>query len=290
MERGIIIGAEVEINIATNQINIIRSSPNPYLLRHAVLYWDKIAFPQNNIIRYNIPDIDFLTQEGIAEQPLISNGSGDAATLYFQAQLKALELLTKREPDKWTIGQYAKAFICPALSKLSEAQFIEFEINNVLPVPPYDTHLDDLLNLKAKRKDEFNTLRIAIDELYDDALKWESLPRGKNASINKLEKAILDIQKISDVSWLESGSSFKLEFNIPNIIGGFLKGKEFIEYIGMPDLKYLGGLIGAATAPIKFEKKCGKVIFPNSLKSFAAIYSVEKEFPGSIKRDDSHNN
>ncbi len=83
--------------------------------------------------------------------------------------MAALKLLTETEPGKWTIGEYAKAFICPLLADaVTDRPFVKFEINNVLPVPPDDIPLDDLLALRSKRKDEFRALRIAIDELYDD--------------------------------------------------------------------------------------------------------------------------
>ncbi|WP_369008014.1 DUF6236 family protein [Legionella sainthelensi] len=51
-------------------------------------------------------------------------------------------------------------------------------MNSVLPVPPYNIPLEYLFELKQKRKDEFSRLRISIDKLFDNALKWESLPRG----------------------------------------------------------------------------------------------------------------
>lgn len=215
-ERGIIIGPQVEIDIATNLIHLISTEPNPQLLRHAVLYWDKIDFPQNNLLHINSPDIDFLEQENIAQKTNISiNQNGDFATLYVQAQFDVFELLNQKDPDKWTIGQYTKYLQAPPNTNFTEKHVIEMEINNLLPVPPDDIPLADLLELKQKRKDEFALLRISIDELFDNALKWESLPRGKNAAITNLKSVITDIRKCVDTSWLSRGSLLKLEFNLP---------------------------------------------------------------------------
>ena len=279
-ERGIIIGPQVEIDIATNLIHLISTEPNPQLLRHAVLYWDKIDFPQNNLLYINSPDIDFLEQEGIAQQTDIRiNQSGNFATLYVQAQFEAFELLNQKDPDKWAIGQYAKNLIALPSVNLEKRHLVEMEINNILPVPPDDIPLADLLELKQKRKDEFALLRISIDELFDNALKWESLPHGKNMAIINLEKVITDIRKFVDTSWLNRGASLKLEFNLPTLIEGFLTGQKLGESIGIPGLEYVGSLLGI----VRFEKKLGISAFPENTKNFAALYYIEKEFPGTIK-------
>ena len=277
----IIIGPEVEVYTKTNSIHFISSAPNPELLRHAVLYWDKLDFPQNNLVHIEASsDIDFLKQEGIAQQTNICIAqSGDFATLYLQAQFDAFKLLNQKEPDKWTIGQYTKNLIQPTVG-LAEKHVIEMEINELLPVPPEDIPLADILELKQKRKDEFALLRVSIDELFDNALKWESLPRGKNAAITNLKNVITDIRKFVDTSWLIRGASLKLEFNLPTIVKGFLTGLALTESIGIPGLEY----IGALSSPIKFEKKFGISALPENTKQFAALYYLEKQFPGSIKK------
>ena len=61
-ERGIILGPDVYVNVKTNYMFFRTTDPNSGLLRHAVLYWDKIDFPQNNIIHIESNDINFLKQ------------------------------------------------------------------------------------------------------------------------------------------------------------------------------------------------------------------------------------
>ncbi|HHF7365148.1 TPA: DUF6236 family protein [Legionella bozemanae] len=282
MERGIIIGPEVELDVDNNSIRLISSQPNPYLLRHAVLYWDKIDFPQC-FIHCDSPDINFLEKEGVAQQTFIPVRDNDEiASLYLQAQLDAFKLLTEKEPGKWTIGQYAKKFINSSMDCFSDKQLVEIEINNVLPVPHVNTSLDDLLELKQKRKDEFHFLRDAIDQLYNDALKWDSLPRGKNASINRLEEAINDIRKVVNSSWLKNASTLKLEFNLTDIFGGFLVGCEAAEKLGMIELSAMFGIVGSLIFTLKSEKEFGIAYSSDKAKNFAALYYVEKEFPGTI--------
>ncbi|HAU1603701.1 TPA: hypothetical protein JBJ19_02365 [Legionella pneumophila] len=280
-ERGIILSPEVEIDIVSNVINLVSSAPDPKLLRHAILYWDKIDFPTNNVLSVDLsPDMDFLKQEGIVQQTDIRiNQSGDLATLYVQAQFNAFELLNQKDPDKWTIGQHAKNLITPPTTNFIEKQIIEIEINSLLPVPPDDIPLDDLLEFKKKRKDEFALLRISIDKLFDKALKWESLPRGRDEAINSLQTAITDIQKLVDASWLTRGSFLKWEFTLPKTVGGFVAGQKLSESTGIPGLEYIGALLGNVT----IQKKFGISALPEAARNFAALYYVEQHFPGSVK-------
>lgn len=291
-DRGIILTPDIDVNVGYNSFFLRSKEPNPNILRHAILYWDKIAFPQNNLVRVQSRDIDFLEQEGIAQQPKITmSQSGEFASLYVQGQINALDLLNKKNPGMWTMGQFSKDLIVTPENAMQD-EIIEIEINNVLPIPPYDIPLADILELKQKRADEFKALRIAVDELYDEALRWGNVQRGKNAAIQRLQESIDDIRKIVHASWLKRRSTIKFAFILETImstVGGFLLGENFAEYLGMPCSSYFGAagaIAGMACKAIKFEKKFGATLsdsLPERSRNFAALLSVEDFFPGTIK-------
>jgi hypothetical protein len=58
LERGIIVGSDQVVDVTTNSITSASSDPNPGLPRQAVLYWDRIDFPQNNLMYVGCQDID----------------------------------------------------------------------------------------------------------------------------------------------------------------------------------------------------------------------------------------
>lgn len=284
-ERGIILGPDAEIDVHSNRIHIRTTEPNPGFLRHALLYWDKIDFPQNNIIHVGSADIDFLKQAGAAQTTQIRmTSSGEGAALYVAAQFAAFHLLNDKSPNMWTLGQHARDFNGMS-SEITRAQLAEIEINGVLPTPPNDTPLAEILNFKEKRRDEFRTLRIAVDEIYDDVLRSAHLPRAESAAIHRLQSVIADIRACVDPTWLDRAqSSAKFEFSLPSAIAagwvGLELGQSASAAFGIPGLEYVGAAVGAATSAIKFEAKLGSVLrtLPDGSKNFAYLYHVQKEF------------
>lgn len=285
-ERGIILGPDAEIDVRSNEIYLRTSEPNPGLLRHALLYWDKIDFPQNNIIHVGSGDIEFLKQAGAAQTTQIRmTGGGDMAALYVAAQFAAFHHLNDKSPNMWTLGQHARDFNGIS-SEITRAQLAEIEINGVLPTPPNDTPLAEILEFKDKRRDEFRTLRIAIDEIYDEVIKSAQLPRAESAAIHRLQSVIADIRACVDPTWLDRvKSSIKFDFSLPSAItsgaGGLYVGQTVSAAFGVPGLEYVGAAAGAATSAIKFESKLGSVLknLPEGSRNFAYLYHVEKEFP-----------
>lgn len=279
-ERGIILGPDAKIDVASNSIHMITSEPNAGLLRHALLYWDKIDFPQNNIIRVESSDIEFLKQAGVAQTTQIRvDMSGEMATLYVAAQFAAFHQLNNNNPNMWTLGQHTKEF-SGLSSEITKAQLAEIEINGVLPTPPDDTPLADILELKQKRLDEFRALRIAVDELYDEVLKSAQMPRAKSAAIYRLLTVIKDIRSCVDQSWLDRlKSSVKFDFNIPTVVAAAWGGDAVASSV-FPGLEPIGAAAGAMLSTIKFESKLGFVLknLPENSKSFAYLYYVENAF------------
>lgn len=289
-ERGIILGPDAEIDVKNNKIHIRNSEPNAGLLRHALLYWDKIDFPQNNIIHVNSASIDFLTKSGVAQSTQIhANGSGDMAALYVAAQFEAFRELNNQSPDMWTFGQHAREF-SGLNDEITHAQIAEIEINSALPTPPDDTPLEDILELKLKHQTEFRSLRIAVDELYEEVLKSAQMPRAEGAVVHRLQSVILDIRAVVDKSWLERvKSSVKFDFNLPTSfsagVAGYFAGQTASVAFGIPGLEQVGAASGAALAALKFDAKLGPVLrgLPEGSRSFAYLYHVEKAFPGTLK-------
>jgi hypothetical protein len=277
-ERGIILGPDVNVDVAANTVQIVTTSPNPGLLRHSVLYWDKIDFPQSNVIHIETKEIQELIKAGVAQSTqIIVDVSGPLASLYVASQFAAFYHLNDQNPEMWTMGQHARNF-SGINSLISDAQIAELEINDVLPTPPENTPISTILELKNKRKDEFRALRIAVDELYDDVLKSAQMPRAKNAAVNRLQGAITDIRKCVDQSWLDRvKTSVKFDFNLPTLLAqGFAGG--VATSVVFPGYEAVGVAAGAVAQCIKFEAKLGSApaALSGDLKSFAYLYYADK--------------
>jgi hypothetical protein len=136
-------------------------------LRRYLLYWDKIDYPDNNLIGIGIgPDEQFLIEEGILKRTeIIFQGSGSVAHAYVFAQAQALQINNQREPGLWSMAQTGRAlFLPPEMSH--ETRAIEIELYNALPVPSDEVSLEDILLFKDRRNDELLALRAAMNQLY----------------------------------------------------------------------------------------------------------------------------
>lgn len=96
-------------------------------LRFYLLYWDKIDYPNNNIIHVasSLDDHFLIDAEVMTRTNIAINLSGRMETLYVSAQLEALRQLNTREPGQWSMAQTSNAFYFPP-SESTETRSIEF--------------------------------------------------------------------------------------------------------------------------------------------------------------------
>lgn len=105
-----------------------------------------------------------------------------------------------------------------------------------MPVPEIDVPLNEVLEFKAKRKDELTAFRIYIDELYQSIINAGDIPRAKNTAILKLEKALLEVDRTLDESAIK-----KTVTSLKGYIGGEFTGVAGIG-LGMAGLSSIIGL------------------------------------------------
>jgi hypothetical protein len=185
-------------------------------LRKYLLYWDEIDYPDNNIISIGTsPDIKFLIEAGVVirtRQQLIGRFSLDNGEIFLSAQQAAFEKHQKENPGLWSLAQLSQIPHFPD-SKLFPA--IEFELWKCLPTPNLDVPLNEILEFKDKRSSELISLRVYMDEMYQNIISTADIPRAKDTAITKLEKALADVNQTLD------------EFGISKIISslrGYISG------------------------------------------------------------------
>ena len=115
-------------------------------LRKYLLYFDKIDYPDNNLISINSsPDISYLESTGILRRPrvnftgTINSGNGE---FFIAAQEAIYAKNSNIEPGQWSLGQSATT---PFFSNGMTSQGIEFNLVNMLPVPKGIVPLEDIL-------------------------------------------------------------------------------------------------------------------------------------------------
>ena len=118
-------------------------------LRRYCLYWDRLDFPDNNLISIgSSAETEYLASVGVLNRTRVTvRQSGDVAALYLLAQFEAFRQLSMREPGLWALGQSAARFYAPGDSSPS-ARGIEVELYEALPTPPDNVGLSDVLEFR----------------------------------------------------------------------------------------------------------------------------------------------
>lgn len=279
MERGVIIAPNFTFDGETLHFpGLVGIEPTS--LRHYLLYWDKIEYPNNNIIHIaSSVDEQFLIETGVLSRTefRFSGFSGNIGFAYLYMQAAALEVKNQEKPGQWALAQpSAKVYIPQDLAV--EGRTIEVELYKALPTPAENVCLDDILDFKEKRRSELQAFRTIMDELYLEIANSSDIPRAKSATLLRLEKAIQDLHRVADESWVNKLiSSMKVELNLPSMVTQALAGTALATAFGVSPA--LGAAIGAVGAALKFEfspaLKSKKL--PEELRDYAYLHHIERE-------------
>ncbi|MCE0733505.1 DUF6236 family protein [Halomonas sp. G15] len=249
-------------------------------LFHYLLYWDRIAFPTNNVIHIPPqPDIQFLAQEGEAEIiNVTTEGEFNADDKFFVAlQNITHHQLSVRGDIEWCIGK-------PLRESLQDPEApdfkstIEMDLYNAIPVPNSCHHIEDILSFKKKRNPELQELRHVIDAMKLEAQINYTNPLARKKQIKKIQSAIDQIQTClheSKLSFIRR--SAKIIANSPvNFYGGLAATIAGFSY---PPL-LIPILIGSSSiACISSAPRIMNIgdRLPDSLKSYAYIACANRE-------------
>lgn len=134
-------------------------------LRHSLLFFDRLAYPINNLVRIELSgDAQFLEETGILSRPEIRFIGRSTSSDLGRVPGLALEQLNAKEPGCWSLGTGVNSLDTDDQAFRAEGGSY-LELVNAIPVPDRDVPLADLLDFKLKRRDELLGLRITLAEL-----------------------------------------------------------------------------------------------------------------------------
>lgn len=259
--KGIVVSPKVSIKADGKML--LSTFVDPVELRRAVLFWDRINKPINNIVAMGLsPDESFLQECGVLKQfEIVARGvSGQLGHLYAKLHLEAFNQLEASEPGQWCMSEGENSFNLEARGVFSEGRGALVELHRAIPLPVEDTPLHDLLEFKEKRRDEIKSLKLELDGLFSRVI-------GSEDSAHELERAISEIdQKCSDVIKVgrESAIAFSLsdfsfgvsfEAKSTNLIAGSVIGSVLGSTFSLPVAE--ATVAGAAVSTIKINAGIG---------------------------------
>lgn len=258
----------------------LRGSLDDVSLRQYLLYWDKIDYPNNNIIATGLSeDMEYLNSIGILDRTMVqfNSFSGNPGHAMALMQAMALEIRNKKFPGVWALAQNSSKLFVPSETE-TDTKTIEMELYSALPTPTGDIAIEDILEFKQRRNDELLNFRAAMDQTYLEIISSGDIPRAKNAALNHLEKTIVELNSVVNETWPKKLlSSLKVEINIPNLVTHAALGSGLALSFGLSG--GAGAAIGAAAAAFKFDLGVSKGYknLPGDIKDYAYLHRIEQE-------------
>lgn len=265
-------GQRTHIN-ATSSIS--RKEVNYYSL-----YWDGFIVPSNTVIGNDIPFERDLMDMGLLERPKLTYYSSEGlpeAIAQFQVEL--LENYRKIQSSvDWSLHFPGETEVFP-LTEDPLYENLRFELLNSLPVPDETIELADILEFKARRKDELDALHAYIDDIYLQVLKSPDVPLLKAGAYSEFEKALRDINSLSKESWKDSivGFNFSFDFSSPKDVAVAFLGAAGAT---LSDNKYelAIGLAAAGISALNIKKSKSIILNTNNeRKNISFLASAYKE-------------
>lgn len=201
MERGII-ATPVVVNSRNNNEFSLSVGMSSEKLRYYLLYWDDIVIPTNSLLHFGIENEALLIDQKLIRRPSVwlNKIGGDGGKSLLEAQAIVAEALMGMEPGKWVFMQDGD---CLHLSdKHSELRNnLTLNITNIMPVPPGNTPIEDILEFKLQRKDQLGELWHYLDQLCLKVQKEPDRALAQSIAVHDFGKAIEASMRVTKERW-----------------------------------------------------------------------------------------
>lgn len=164
-QRGVIISNPIAIE--DQAIRVIAPSIDEQELRFALLYWDKLAWPQSSVLELlESPEAEFLMTCGLLIRPeCLIEEAYDLADIVRREFMLLFEFCEMTSPGAWSLAQGDKSLLIES-PIFSPGRGILVQLHRAIPTPDKEMPLQEILEFKEKRADQLARLRQRLDELY----------------------------------------------------------------------------------------------------------------------------
>jgi len=277
--RGLIISQQIAVG--GNALGIISSEFHPQDIRFWLLFWDKMVCPLVEGLAFGTGETgQFLEEIGLLERPYYNFGGGFGDRVV-RAHMAAYDDLDKKEPGAWSIAEGTNSFIIPT-ARLRDRGGISVELNRAIPIPDKEVAIYDILEFKAKRKDELLNLRVHLDGIARAIDDSDDQQGELSRQVKLIDGACSDLIRLNQewrMPFRLSGIKMSLDLRPTATLGSFFAGLGAgNQYYGMPMVASLGlATLSAVGASIKFSGDFGlNRTSPTLLPyKYMAIYCTE---------------
>ena len=297
--RGIMLSAPVRFD---GESCSVRNDINPAELRRAILFCDKIVWPNSKIVRVlSNPDEQLLEKEGILIRPrpdhfssalgigntssliVISEGSrveidGATARYFVQEHIEEFLSLDRKEPGQWVLSEGEGSFY------LKNKNFVagrgqRVTLSRAIPLPAYDYPIEELLEFKKKREAEITALNYELDRFYSNIKRSKDQEFELNRLVSVVDKHCADMIRVaSESKWrfhlgdLIISLSFNNLDSARNRAIGWEAG--ILATTGLP---IVGAVLGVGASVLSIERGIGARKLSQRGSPFRVVSAMHKE-------------
>jgi hypothetical protein len=247
-QRGLVVSSP--ITITRQGISAKSTSIDPDELRLYLLFWDRLDFPENNLLGIGLDaDAAFLREAGILSRSrvMIVGEEVEGTDGFLQAHLAAFKNLDQIQPGRWSMARGEKSISFPS-SDFEEARALLFELHRCIPIPRRDVHLNDVLQFRERRLPESLALRDTLERIYQEILKAPDRRLAQMTEFSALDRAIANhILTIKEAKFPLSISGLKATLNLGTVTVGSAAFQASLN-AGLPLVQSLAHGVGAGAA------------------------------------------
>lgn len=219
------------IGATRDWLKINNSDVSPDVLRSAVLFYERIVFPEARIMRFSGgPEVTLLEEQGIIKRMQFGKSgpmyADDIIAAYPSACREAFNLLESKEPGCWSVSSGLNGLALWDEDQPQQLGGLTAQLYRSIPLPSAEMPMAEVLEFKHKRRDELRSLQGHIFSFSKEISDAESPETRLNGLVKQIDQDCADLIKVSrefPYSFNLSTVNVSFDLNVAGRMGlGFL--------------------------------------------------------------------
>lgn len=183
-------------------IKIHSSDVAPDVLRHALLLYENIVFPQARKMQFSGgPEVPLLEKQGIIQKMFFGDSglatADDLVNAYPSACREAFTYLNSKNPGCWSVTSGIDGLLLWESNQQINLSGLAATLTNAIPLPSPAMPIAEVLEFRSKRRDELRLLQDHIFHLSKHISEAESPHTELHKQILQIDKDCSTLVKIS---------------------------------------------------------------------------------------------
>lgn len=263
-QRGAVILPEMHIEQSNPGVSIKGSDFDPFVIRTALLFFDRIDYPANNIIQIGPETPPGLEDWGGWQRTRteFTGAKGNQLLDVFRRSLvSTFEALDERESGRWTIARSAASNLIPQ-SALSPNIAFSLKLHNALPIPDQTVPYDEVLLFKDRRQAELTSLRHHMETIGLEVARHGYGGLAETIAFESFQKALADHISVSkETNFLKRLTSIEMKFHWDELLNPIsmlgVAGTAASVFYNLPLIQAIWPALTAAGPLISIESTLG---------------------------------